>query len=193
VLGLCPVHPCPHDRRLEEVGEKRELDAAVARLEAGVRREALPVLQETLRELETSPDLTPQQRGKLFEEWLGQWFRLYGAMPTLDVRNDGEQIDFTLWVGNLFVIGEARWLKGPVDCPQVRDFFGKLLNRPPFVIGMVISMAGFTHPALEYLRMRSGDRTVLTMTGEERWQTLRGNPELPSWFTQAVRSRLEHP
>ena len=157
------------------------------------RLAALSLLADRLAALETNTTLRRQARGKRFEAWLGELFEVYALDATLDVRNDSEQIDFTFWLDSLFVIGEARWLKGPVDSPQVRDFFGKLGERPPFVVGLFVSMGGFTEPALDFARRNSGQRTLLTMPRNELDGILRADPELPAWVKRGLRARLAHP
>ena len=144
--------------------------------------------------MESDQTVTPQIRDKQFEDWLGALFRLYNLAPTLNVINEGEQIDFTFWINSLFVVGEARWPKEPVDTKQIRDFFGELLERPAFVVGLIIAMGGFTEPGVNYVRKRSGERTVLWLTRENlQDQILRAEPELPEWLDTTLRERLEHP
>jgi len=140
-----------------------------------------------------STRLTPQQRGKRFEAWLGNLFEVYALDRTLDVVNPGEQIDFTFWMGALFVVGEARWRKEEVDPKQVRDFFEKLRERPAFTVGLLISISGFTEASLDVLRKRSGERVVLTLQGERLNDILAGTPEFPDWLIRTLRERLEHP
>ncbi|MCH8853066.1 MAG: restriction endonuclease [Planctomycetes bacterium] len=160
---------------------------------AKLRRQVLGLLQEMLTALEALYEARPQKRGKEFERWIDQWLSLYKLSPVLDIQSPGEQIDFTFWHGDLFVLGEARWRKKPVSITQIRDFFGKLLDRPPFAIGLVISMSGFTGPALDYLEKHSGDRTVLTMDREAVELLLKGSPELGDWLRTTLRSKLERP
>lgn len=150
-------------------------------------------LASSLAQLTTDSDLTPQQRGKKFEGWLRKLVEIYQLDATLDVQNFGEQIDFTFWIGGLFVVGEARWLAEPVDTPQVRDFFGKLCDRPPFVVGLIVSLSGLTEPARQYLSRHSAEHTVLTMDRSALDAVLASQPELPDWLKTALRERLEHP
>jgi hypothetical protein len=165
----------------------------VSEVEREARFAALGDLRAGLAELQATQDMTPRVRGKRFEGWLGDLFRIYKLDPTLDVVNDGEQIDFTFWKGDLFVVGEARWRTEAVEAKDVRDFFGKLTDRPSFAIGLMISISGFTEPALQYIGKHSGERAVLTLTGAGLEANLSGQPELSDWLDQALRARLEHP
>lgn len=167
---------------------------AVARQKAlrDVRIRQLTELRSTLVSLETS-SLTPQARGSALEPWLRNLLQVCDVSPVLNVMNSGEQIDVTFWYGQMFVIAEVRCRAEPVDTAQMRDFFGKLVERPPFTIGLILSLSGFTDPALEYLSRRSGERTVLPATRDDLDCWLRAEPELPAWLARALRSRLEHP
>ena len=150
-------------------------------------------LRSRLLEFYTSAEMTPQARGKHFEQWLGDLLGTYDLDPNLDIVNAGEQIDFTFWHGDLFVVGEARWRTDPVDTPQVRDFFGKLHERPAFALGLIVSMGGFTEPALGYISRHAGNRTVLTVGRSDLDAVLRGEPEFPTWLGRTLRHRLDHP
>jgi hypothetical protein len=170
-----------------------QLAAAAAetlRSERAARLRALSILLSTL---EADVSISPQKRGKRFEEWLGDLFDVYSLEKTLNVINSGEQIDFTFWKGDLFVIGEARWHTLAVDAPQVRDFFEKLRERPSFAVGLLISMSGLTDGALDALRKRSGDRLVLTLDRDGLRDVLQLRPEFTDWLSRALRERLEHP
>ena len=175
------------------IAQREDLERFTKRAQHNARLTELTRLRTLLDNIAAAKKMTPQQRGKQFEAWLGDLFRLYDFNPTLDVVNVGEQIDFTFWKGDHFIVGEARWRTKNVNSPQVKDFFCKLLERPPYTLGLIISMANFTKPALDFLRKQSGQRTVLTMRGQDLRPILRGEPELPEWLSQTLRMRLEHP
>jgi len=178
---------------VQSVAQKEQLEGAAKQLRQRARRGRLVELHAELSGLTEAQDVTPQARGKQFENWLGELFALYDLAPSLNVVNQGEQIDFTFWKGDLFVMGEARWRSTNVDAPQVRDFFGKLRERPAFAVGLMISMSSFTQPALDYLSRFSGERTVLTLHREELERVLQEKPEFTEWLGQSLRRRLEHP
>ena len=157
------------------------------------RTKRLESLSSRFEVLEAGKSCTPQERGKKFEAWLGDLFDVYELEKTISVTSPGEQIDFTFWKGDLFVVGEARWLASPFDSPQARDFFGKLLERPSFAVGLAVSISGFTSGARDYFRKHSGERLVLTLDLRQIRQVLKGNPEFTAWLSSALRTRLEHP
>ena len=81
----------------------------------------------------------------------------------------------------------------PVDTKQVRDFLGKLTKRPAAVVGLIVSMSGFTTHAREEVGARSHERLILTADRRDLEHMLRGEPEVPDWFAETLRRRLEHP
>ena len=172
--------------------QKETIEKLVAQEEKQRRSVLLTELREEFLKLEADSMLSPQTRGKLFESWLARFFEVWGFQTTLDIVNDWEQIDFTFWLGNLFVVAEARWLSRPVDSPQVRDFFGKLLDRPPFVIGLLISVSGFTDPSLKWLSNQSGNRTVLRLTRIDLMDAMAGTDDLDVILMSRLSSVLEH-
>jgi hypothetical protein len=161
------------------------------------RKYKLQQVADGLAVIEKSLDIAskrrPNVRGTRFEKWLGDFFGVFGFKPALNVVNPGEQIDFTEWLQNVFVIGEARWRAEAVGEDQIRDLFGKLAERPPFAIGLVISMTGFTQEAMQYTARLSGQRTILTMDRPELERILSGDVDLYKWLTSVLRDRLEHP
>ncbi len=175
-----------------ELIKHKEHEAALERFQAEQRQQGLLILRAQLEDMQAS-HRTPQERGKEFERWMVALLDLYGMSPTLDVRNEVEQVDFSFWYGATLFIGEARWHSSPVSCSQVRDFWGKLLDRPPIVAGLLISISGLTKPASDWIRKHSGERTVLAMNPGDIASILSANPELPVWLWTSIRSRLEHP
>lgn len=175
-----------------ELEDERTRAVARQKVMRDARVRQLALLRSALVSLERS-SLAPQARGTALEPLLRDLLHVYGLNPVLNVTNSGEQLDVTFWHGQMFVIAEARWRADPVDTPQMRDFFGKLVERPPFTIGLMLSFSNFTGPALEYLSRHSGERTVLPATRGDLDCWLTAEPELPEWLARALRSRLEHP
>jgi hypothetical protein len=171
--------------------EKKKLDKVTAELLKSQRQSQLSQLKSSFLEIKTNEN--PQSRGKLFEKWITKLLSIYDFEPGSDIQNTGEQIDFTFLWGNVFILGEARWRKEKVDEPQVRDFMGKLLDRPPFVIGLMVSLSGYTKPSLEWISKHSGERTILIITQDDLSQILNQTIELNEWLRQSLRDKLEHP
>jgi len=75
---------------------------------------------------------------------------------------------------------------------RIRDFFGKLLDRPPFVIGLLISVSGFTGPSLKWLSKQSGKRTVIRFTRIDLMDAMTETGDLDVILMSRLRSVLEH-
>lgn len=129
----------------------------------------------------------------MFEEWLGTLFSAHGINYSLNVINDWEQIDFTANVGSIFCIGEARWMKDPVDTKQVRDFFGKLSDRPPFVIGILISISNYTAPAIEWISRHSQDRMIIPANRNDVLTIVSSANSFTYFVQERLEERLKHP
>lgn len=145
------------------------------------------------QEIESDSALTPQARGKKFERWLGDVFEQNYLRHTLDVVNSWEQIDFTVWVNDIFCIGEARWLRKSVDCKQVRDFHGKLMDRPPFVIGILVSISGFTSEALNWISKQTSSRTIITADRDSVAEIVSHSNSFKEFVINQLDARLNHP
>lgn len=179
--------------QLRALQEKHRTDIIAERVFRQQRAIRYRRLLQSLEALDFDPALTAQQRGKRFECWFGELFAAESLKHTLDVRNECEQLDFTVSFGNLFAIGEVRWLSAPVDTRQVRDFFGKLSDRPPFVIGILVSMSGCSRPALNWLATHSHERTVVTFTRTSLQMAISSDVAFSQTVVGELNERLEHP
>ncbi len=194
---ICPGwrpknHLLPYSH-FQQLLDKKQLDATCKRITHEQRKARLVQLAHEFQSLRRDEQERPQQRGHAFEALLVKLFELYNLSPQLDVRNPNEQIDFTFNYGMQFFLAEAKWHQEPIGTDKIRDFWGKLTDRPPIVAGLVISISGFTSPAIEWLSKQSGKRTVITATLDDLNALLSANPELPDWLDGQIRHRIEHP
>lgn len=188
-----PFDPLLSFNDVRSLQEKQRTDRLA---DAVARRRRHQSYERLLRELDvlaTSGSHSPQARGKEFEKWFEGVFAASQLRYTLDVRNDWEQLDFTVWLGKIFGIGEVRWLKDGVDMPQVRDFFGKLMDRPPFVIGLLFSVNGFTEPARNWVQGHTRERTILMFDGNLLRVALQSDKSLTEIVLDMLNERLNHP
>lgn len=170
--------------------EKQRTDRLADAVERRHRRQLYARLLLELDALAARDAISPQARGKEFEKWFAGVFAASQLRYTLDVRNDWEQLDFTVWLGDFFAIGEARWLKEAVDTPQMRDFFGKLMDRPPFVIGLLFSVNGFTEPSRNWAEQHTDNRTILMFDGELLRAALQRDKTLTETVFDMLNERL---
>lgn len=200
--AACVPRQCPHFgvfdgsvsfSDVRALQQKAEVDRVATRILQKQREHRNAVLLSQLNELANDTGLTPQQRGKRFEDWFQSLCAASNLRHSVNVQNDWEQLDFTVWLGNTFCVGEARWVKDPVDTKQVRDFFGKIMDRPPFVIGILVSISGFTSPALDWIESHTHDRTILTVDRDALTSCILGPSSFESHIIEQLNQRLNHP
>jgi len=73
-------------------------------------------------------------------------------------QRKGEQVDVFMWQPHAALI-ECRWEKKPLEVEVVSILRRKLAKRPSSVVGLYVSMSGFTQGAKEDVR-DARDRTV---------------------------------
>jgi len=88
------------------------------------------------------------KRGFAFQRLLVVLLDVFGLNPHGDVRRIGEQIDATFKLDGQVWLVEARWTGEPAEPKELRDFGGKLAARPGRVLGVFVSVAGFTSGAV---------------------------------------------
>jgi len=172
---------------------KRQVDRVAAKISQKRRARSNAKLLRELDNLANRIDLTPQQRGKLLEEWFQRLFTASNLSHTIDVSSPWEQLDFTVSIRGMFYIGEIRWRSKPVSARQIRDFFGKLMDRPPFVVGIVMSMSGFTTPAVEWIKAHTHDRTVVLVDQDALRMCLSAANSVAQYVTSELAKHLNHP
>jgi len=88
------------------------------------------------------------RRGAAFERLLVVLLDVFGLEPRGDLRREGEQVDATFALEGHIWLVEAKWTEEPAEPIALRDFAGKLAARPGRVLGVFVSVAGFTAGAI---------------------------------------------
>lgn len=151
--------------------EAEAADSAQRRSHAVVLGE----LSEVFMALHSGP-FTPQDRGLRFESLLNDLFALFDLEPKAAYVLKYEQIDgaFTFRTDDYLL--EARWWKEPVEPKHLRDFEGKIRAKAQNVLGLFISINGFSEGA----RSKSADQTpLILMDGTDLLAVLESRIELP--------------
>jgi hypothetical protein len=150
---------------------------AEAEHSAGQRghRESLGVLRDRFLQLHGG-SLTPQQRGTAFEAFLNELFGLFDLEPRAAYRLVSEQIDgaFTFRTDDYLL--EARWWKGAVEPKDLRDFEGKIRRKAANVLGLLLSVNGFTDGARKWV---AEGTPLILMDGQDLLAVLDDRIELP--------------
>jgi Restriction endonuclease len=82
-----------------------------------------------------------------------------------------EQIDGAVYIGHLAFLVESKASAGAVDVTALARIRTQLARRPSGTLGLVVSMSGFTGPAVTLARYFA-PQTVLLMSGAEVGATL---------------------
>jgi hypothetical protein len=124
----------------------------------------------------------PNRKGKLLEELFVQLIQVDGnfTLCQRNVRTKSEEIDIVIqsdisspfWSGlsSPLILLECKNWKDKVGVKEVRDFAGKIENRPKLLcrIGFLIAVSGFTSDAEEELvGYRARDFVLATIGGSE--------------------------
>lgn len=105
-------------------------------------------------------------RGAGLELFLAELFGREHYRVDKDFVAAGRQVDLFVMRGGLKVLIEAKWTKRSCGQEVIDSLRARLDDAPSGVVGLVVSMAGFTAPVAERLE-RSPDLPILLMDGRE--------------------------
>ncbi|UUY50152.1 restriction endonuclease [Streptomyces yangpuensis] len=97
--------------------------------------------------------MTPQVRGRKFEEWLNKLLAVEGMIPRTSFRPPGEEIDGSFLHEGRFYLLEAKWWKEQVPASAIYQFKGKVDGKLAGTIGVFISMSEYGPAAIDALRV----------------------------------------
>ncbi|MCX5060371.1 restriction endonuclease [Streptomyces sp. NBC_00452] len=97
--------------------------------------------------------ITPQSRGRKFEEWLNRLLDKEGMAPRTSFRPAGEEVDGSFLHEGRFYLLEAKWWMGKVPASAVYQFKGKVDGKLVGTIGVFISMSEYGPDAVDALRV----------------------------------------
>jgi hypothetical protein len=160
------------DAKAEAGARKR---AAEARELARRRQADLAALSERLNSLATT--LGTQSAGYSFQDW---FYDLAGYFEVLHRRPysvDGRQIDGTITVDGTTYLVELKFTQDPAGGPDVDSIHKKVHDKADNTMGILVSISGFTAPALEGA---SGARNLLLLLDHGHlYRMLSGSLSLP--------------
>lgn len=105
-------------------------------------------------------------RGKAFELFLAELFGHEHFRVTADFFADGRQVDLFVVRRDVHLLVEAKWTKKRTQQDVIDGLQARLASAPPGVVGLVVSMSGFTPKVIERVE-RLADRPILLMDGWE--------------------------
>ena len=135
------------------------------------RQEKMASIKRDLYELVIMDD--PRRRGTLFEDVLNRLFEASEILVRDGFRRTSElakgvieQIDGVIELEGHIYLVEAKWLKEPVEVPDVSQHLSRLFLRGEGR-GIFISYSGFTKPAIEVCREALTKKCIVLCTLQE--------------------------
>ena len=129
----------------------------------------------------------------MFEDVLNRLFSATGILIREDFRRIPEsgqgvveQIDGVVELEGSVYFVEAKWLKEPVDVPDISHHLTRLFLRGDSR-GMVISYSGFTGPAVALCKEALTKKTIILCTLEEVVYLLEREGSLKEFLQEKIR------
>jgi len=181
-----PLEGYPDDIRIPEVIElvKRAFselnDIKRVMMEYGKKEVGYAEISRIWEKAKKTDD--PNRKGKLLEELFIQLIQIDGSfiLCECNVKTESEEIDIVIqpstsspfWsrVSPPLILLECKNWKAKIGSKEVRDFAGKIENRPRLLcrIGFLIATSGFTSGAeKELVGYRARDFVLATITGSQ--------------------------
>ncbi|MFF1471907.1 restriction endonuclease [Streptomyces mirabilis] len=109
-------------------------------------------------------EVSPQRRGIAFERFLLRLVRASGLHAELNAPISlPRQTDLVASYGTQSYLIEAKWEKNPVSVEVVDSVESRLRRTHPSVVGVIISMSGFSSSCIEEVVRKRGDRAIVLL------------------------------
>ncbi len=123
--------------------------------------------EATARELDRLKIVAnPQRRGKMFEKLIGRLFERARLRVVVGSQVASPRDADVFASGRDEFIVEAKWQRAPVDVSDIDALRDRLARTSPRVVGVLVSMSGFTSGAIELVEMNR-DRPILLVQQDE--------------------------
>jgi hypothetical protein len=83
-----------------------------------------------------------------------------------NLSSNGRQVDLFLTRGQLKLLVETKWTKRAATIDEVDQLLTRLQGAPPNVVGLLVSMSGFSRAAIKRVEQNT-QRPVLLLSGDE--------------------------
>lgn len=100
-----------------------------------------------------------------------------------NLSSNGRQVDLFLTRGQLRLLVETKWTQRKANIEEVDQLLTRLKGAPPNVVGLLVSMSGFSRTAVERVEAHA-HRPILLLSGDEVAETInrgRGLHALVRW------------
>jgi Holliday junction resolvase-like predicted endonuclease len=129
--------------------------------------------------------VTPQQRGTQLNDLLADVLRAYEIRARVSQPTNLGEIDVAFRLGETRIILEAKWTRNPIDFGPVSLLATRARQRLEGTLGVFVSMAGYTAPAVDQVS-RSGERVRVVLFDGEHVEALIGGLASPAELIDAA-------
>ena len=169
--------------------QKNAIEALVNRTKADLLRRKVLGLNDRVSAVRK---LEPHKRGVEYRHLMKELFDAYGLQPRENISIAGEQIDLSFGSGGLVsAVAEIKWQAQPVSAGKIREFQGKLENRSPRIVGLYVSMSGFSAPAVDQASEGLQRRLTVLFETKEVEDIFTGKVDLVSLLHEKIRRAEE--
>jgi len=147
--------------------------------------------QDMIRKLQEIMNLTPQERGYVFEKFLKELFEVFWLKPRSSFRIIGEQIDGSLELDGETYLIEAKWESKKTGIQDLLGFNGKITGKATWSRGIFISYNGFTDEALTAF-LRGRPTNLITLTAQDLYFILVGREGFYLCLDDAIRMKVRY-
>jgi Restriction endonuclease len=140
--------------------------------------EPLRRMFERLRSMENR-----QAAGLLLERLLWRLLYLYRLQPGEAFRVEGQQIDGSFKLDGSLYLLEAKWTTDKLGGEAINWFDKKVRSKSRYTRGLLVSVNGYTEPALKEYRTNSQPAALL-IDGAHLEHVLHGKERLPEMLTR---------
>ena len=173
-----------HARAEHDVQAGRERDSA---RDGDLDQVALVQVRTDLEALERSHN--EQNRGRQFEAAIERLLIAHGCEVERGRQARSEQVDLFMIEPQVALI-ECRWEAEPLQPKVIRDILGKLRKRPAGVVGMYVSMSGFTQGAVTEAEDAARDRTIVLIAREDVMRLALGDIKFRALWRERIRELI---
>lgn len=141
-------------------------------------------------------DDKPQERGKLLESVLNDFFRTYGILVREDLRRKApdsavvvEQLDGVIEIDGAVYIVEMKWLNSPVGTSEFFPHLSRLFLRSE-ARGIFISTSGFTEAVVKECTTALAQKTMILCSLQEIVLLLQRQGDLTAFLKKKLNAAI---
>lgn len=154
------------DRKAQAEKRRRSMEIREQQVK---QQQDLTQLSERLNTL--VPQIGTSEGGYAFQSWLFDLVQYFEIQHRRPYTADGRQIDGSVTVADTTYLIEAKFTGSPTGAPDVDTFRRKVATKADNTMGLLVSMSGYTSPALN---AAAGERSPLLLLAHQHLYAVLG-------------------